>query len=272
MSTVLDFLLEPFQYHFMKQALLAILLTSMSCAIVGVYTVLRKLSFIGGALTHSVLPGVVWAHMQQIPIFWGAFSAGILSVLGIGWISSHQRIRADTAIGIVLTASFSLGLLMMSLSGSFRNFEGLLLGNILAVRTEDLALIAKVTLCILGGLFALRKEITLSSFDPEYAAFIGVGPQRLHYLLLFLIASSLVCTIYVMGVLLATAFLITPAASACLLSKRLSRICVLSVLIAFLSGLIGLYVSYYLNVSAGAAIALSSSGLFLLCWLRHSRK
>lgn len=266
----LDLITEPLEFNFMRYALLAIVLAGLNCAVVGVYVVLRRMAFMGGALSHTILPGMVFAYLRGVHLFWGALIAAIITALGVGWLSSRRRMREDTAIGVMLSAMFALGVVMMSRVRSFRDFGDLLFGSILAVTPQDLYLTGGVTVVVLTVLTLFHKELELSSYDPEYSRVIGARPNRLRHVLLLLVALSVVSAVQIVGALLATALLITPAAAATLLARSLPGAMVLSSLIAIGSGITGLYISYYQNISSGAAIVLCSSACFIAAWAYRS--
>lgn len=264
---IIEWLIAPFRFGFMQSALIAAVLVGLACASVGVYVVLRRMAFIGDALAHTVLPGLVVAYLNQWSLFGGALIAGVLTALGIGWLSRRDEIREDTAIGIMFTGMFALGILLISTVRSFRDLTHILFGNILGVTGQELLLITCITVIILVLLILLRKELELTSFDPTHAEVIGLHADRLRYLLLILLAFTVVSSIQVVGVVMTSALLITPAAAASLVTQRLTRMFVIAVGIAILSGIVGLYASFYANVSSGAAIVLTATALFALAWL-----
>ena len=262
----MEWLIAPFRYTFMQTGLLAILLVGLTCATVGVYVVLRRMAFIGDALAHTALPGLVVAYLQGLNLFAGALVAGLITALGIGWLARRDEVREDTAIGILFTAMFSLGILLISTARSFRDLSHMLFGNILGVTGRDLVVIAVVAMLVVGTLGLFHKELELASFDPTHAAVIGVRPDRVRYGLLVLLTLAVVSAIQAVGVVLTSALLVTPAAAAALLTDRLPRMMLLASLIAMGSGVVGLYASYYGSVSSGAAIVLSCTACFGLAW------
>ncbi len=266
----MDWLIEPFQYTFMQKALLGIVLASISCSAIGTYVVLRRIAFLGEALTHTLLPGIVFAYFRGLHLFVGALGASILTVLGIGLLSSKSSVRQDSAIGVVLTSMFALGVLMMSLVRSFRDFSTILFGSILGVTSGDLILMGSITLAIITVLILLHKELELASFDPTYARMIKARPKALRYTLLVLVALSVVSAIQMMGALLTTALVITPAAAAALVARTVSQMILLSTSIAFISGIAGLIISYYFEISSGAAIVINCTVLFSILWIIKS--
>jgi manganese/iron transport system permease protein len=270
MNAVIEWLIAPFRFEFMQTALVAALLVGIVCASIGVYVVLRRMAFIGDALSHTILPGVVMAYLNGWSLPGGALVAGLATALGIGWLSRREAIREDTAIGVVFTGMFGLGVLLMSTARSFRDFSHILFGNILGVTGADLRLMGLMTVSVLALLVLFHKELELTSFDPTHAEVIGLKASWLRYLLLILLAFAVVSSIQVVGVVMTSALLITPAAAASLLTHRLWRMTVIGVGVAVLSGLIGLYASFYANASSGAAIVLACTGFFMLAWAWHA--
>lgn len=264
---MIEWLMAPFQYSFMQTALLAAVLIGVACASIGVYVVLRRMAFIGDALAHTVLPGVVIAYLNSWSLFGGALIAGVITALGIGWLSRREEIREDTAIGVMFTGMFALGILLISTVRSFRDLTHILFGNILGVTTSDLGLIALITMAVLVLLALFHKELELTSFDPIHAEVMGLKASRLRYLLLVLLAFTVVSSIQVVGVVMTSALLVTPAAAASLLTNRLRPMMGLAVFFAVTSGMIGLYASFYADVSSGAAIVLACTGFFALAWI-----
>jgi len=269
---VTELLLSPLAYGFMQRGLLAALMVGVVCATVGTYIVLRGMAFFGDALAHAILPGVAVGYLvgggARQPLFWGAMAAAVVSALGIGAISKRTRVREDTAIGIVFAGMFALGIAMIStVSGYTVDLAHFLFGDVLGVSSSDLWLTG-----ILGGLVILAillfyKEFLVLSFDPLLAITLRMPAQMLEYLLLVLIALAIVVSLQTVGIALMVAMLITPAAGAYLLTRRLPFMMALAATIASLSGVIGLYISYYAGVASGSAIVLTSTAFFLLIWL-----
>lgn len=263
---VVEWLVSPFQYTFMRTAAVAGVLVGVTCALLGVYVVLRRMAFIGDALAHTVLPGLVIAYLNRWNMTAGALLAGVATALGIGWLSRRREIREDTAIGILFTGMFALGILLMSSVRSFRDFTHMLFGYIVGVTDAQLRLFALISLGISLTLALLHKELELTSFDPIHAEVIGLRADRLRYVLLVLMALAVVGAIQAVGVVLTSALLIVPAAAASLLTRRLPSMMALAAVIAVLSALAGLLLSYHLDVSSGAAIVLVCIAFFLLAW------
>lgn len=271
MSALLDFLIRPLGYAFMQRGMLAAVLVGIVCAVVGTYVVLRGMAFFGDALAHAILPGVAMGYLvgggAREPLFWWALVTAVIASLGIGSLIRATKMREDTAIGIVFAGMFALGIALIS---TVRNYTAdlthFLFGDVLAVSHTDLLLIG-----IFGGLViltvvALYKEFLLISFDPLLAATLRLPVRVLDYLLYILIALAVVVSLQTVGVALMVAMLVTPAATAYMLTHRLPIMMVLAALLASLAGVVGLYLSYYLNVASGAAIVLTSTFFFILTW------
>lgn len=263
----MSWLLDPFQFAFMRNGLLAATLIGLICATLGVYVVLRRMAFIGDALAHTVLPGLVVAYLNGWSLFGGAIAAGLLTALGIGWLSRREEVREDTAIGILFTGMLALGILLMSRVRSFRDFSHILFGNILGISNQDLWLIAFVAGLVLAVLFLFHKELELTSVDPVYAETIGLNSNLVRYGLLILLSLAVVTGIQAVGVVLTSALLVTPAATAALLTNQLPRMMAIATLVAIGSALIGMYASFYAEIASGAAIVLACTLMFGLAWL-----
>lgn len=259
MSELADLLLEPFRWGFMRAGLAAVVLVGTTCACLGVYVVLRRMAFIGDALAHTTLPGLVVAYLAGWRLDLGALAAGVATALAIGWLANRRAIREDTAIGIVFTAAFALGILIMSRAQAYRDLSHMLFGDILAVTPGDLRLMAVVAFVVLGVLALFHKEIELTSLDATYAASIGLSPARIRYVLLLLLALTVVVGIHAVGVVLTSAMLVTPAAAAAMLSDRIPLMMAFAVLVATASGAVGLYASFYADVASGPAIVLAAT-------------
>jgi len=269
---LLEPLIAPFRYSFMQTGLLAVILIGVPAATIGAYVVLRRMAFIGDALAHTVLPGLVVAYLVGWSLSGGAIVAGVITAVLIGWLARRQEIREDTAIGIVFTGMFALGILLISTVRSYRDFTHMLFGNILGVTVDDLRLMAMIAAGVLAALFLFHKELELSSADPIYARVIGIPVDRLTLLLLILLAFCVVTGIQAVGVVLTSALLVTPAAAAALLTRRLVAMMALASLFVVLAGVVGLYASFYFNVSSGAAIVLTCTLIFALAWsVQHMR-
>jgi manganese/iron transport system permease protein len=272
MIGLLDGLLAPLQYAFMARGMAAALMVGVICATVGAYMVLRGMAFLGDALAHAILPGLAVGYLlgdgAREPLFWGAMLAALLSSIGIGAIIKSSKIREDTAIGIVFAGMFALGIALISTVRSYSvDLTHFLFGNILGVSSSDLVRMAIMGFLVLATIGLFYKEFLVLSFDPLLAATLRLPARLLEYLLLLIIAMTIVISLQTVGVALMVAVLVTPAATAYLLTRRLPVMMILAAGIASLSGVIGLYISYYANVASGAAIVLTCTGFFALAWL-----
>ena len=265
---ILNDLLDPFiRFEFMRNSLAAVILVGLVCAPIGVYVVLRRMALIGDALAHTILPGIVFASIRGLNLFVGAVLAAVATALGIGWLSRRESVREDTAIGIVFTGMFALGILLMSTTRTFRDFTHILFGNILGTTRDDLILTAIIAVIVIGSLVLFHKEFELTSFDPTHAEVIGLKADRQRYWLLILLALTVVTAIQAVGVVLTSAMLVTPAAAASLITNRLPRMMMVATVIAIGSGVVGLYLSYRFSVASGASIVLSCTAAFGAAWL-----
>jgi ABC-type Mn2+/Zn2+ transport system permease subunit len=261
-------LTEPLEHEFMRRALTGVCLAGVNCAALGAYVVLRRMASISGALTHTILPGVVFAVLNGFSLYWGAMGAAVATALAVGGIVNRRHIREDTATGVILSFMFALGILLMTRAQSFRDFTALLFGNVLSVSGQDIAVITGVTVATILFLSAFHKELELSSYDEDYAALAGTRPALLRHLLLVLVALGTVACVRLVGALLTTALLVTPAAAGVLLARSVFGVMLWGAGIAVFSGVTGLYLSYHLDkVPSGAAIVLVCSGCFFVAWI-----
>jgi manganese/iron transport system permease protein len=263
-------LLDLFTLPFMRHALIAVILVGVTCAVLGTYVVLRRMAFVGDAMAHTAMPGLVVAYLYGWSLFLGALVADCLAALGIGALSRRRDIREDTAIGILFTGMFALGVVLMTHTRSFRDLTDMLLGNILTITDADLVRMAIVAAVVLTTLALLHKELELTSFDPGYAQVIGLKTSITRLVLLLLLAATVVVGIAVVGVVLTSALLVTPAATASLLTRRLTTIMFWSALFAIASGIAGLYLSLTLDLSCGAGIVLVCTAFFVIVYLGRS--
>ena len=266
----MNWLLAPLHYSFMQSAFFAIMMVGVTCATLGCFVVLRRMAFIGDAIAHTALPGVVVAYLEGFNLFFGALAAGLLTALGIGWLSGREELREDTAIGVLFTGMFALGVVIISRARSFRDFSAMLFGNVTGVTTADLILMGVILVIVLAVLAMFYKELELTSVDPGYSAVIGLRADWMRNVLLILLALAVVTAIQAVGVILTSALLITPAAAASLLTGNLLRMMFVSSVIAIVSGIVGLYASFDFGVAAGAAIVLPGTLIFAVAFVvRH---
>jgi ABC-type Mn2+/Zn2+ transport system permease subunit len=244
------------------------MIVGVVCPILGTYVVLRGMAFLGDALAHIILPGVVVAFMLGWPLAIGALLAGALAALAIGTISRHVRVKEDTAVGVVFAGAFALGIALLSLQQNYAvDLTHILFGNLLGVSALDVWLSAGLGALALLTVFAFYKEFLVLSFDPVLATTLRLPVGFLEYLLLVLIAVVIVVAIQTVGVALVLAMLVTPAASAYLLARRLPWMMALAAGIGCLSAVIGLYLSFYGNIASGPAVVLVETAIFGLVYL-----
>ena len=273
----MNWLLEPLSYDFMLRGLAAGVLVGIVCAVVGTYVVLRGMAFFGDALAHTVLPGVALGYIVSggalEPLFWCALGTAVLASLVICAITKNARIKEDTAIGIIFSGMFALGIAVISTVRSYAvDLSHFLFGDVLGVTDRDLILTA-----IFGGIVLLLvvifyKEFLTLSFDPVLAATLRMPVGLLNNLLLAMIAVTVAVSMQTVGVALMVAMLVTPAATAYLLTRHMWTMMVIAAIIGATSSIVGLYLSYYLNIASGAAIVLTATAVFVIVFLFNPRQ
>ena len=265
---MITWLLSPLRYAFMQRGLLAAVLVGVLCSVVGAYVVLRGLAFLGDALAHAILPGVAIAYLLGGSLTIGALVAAILVALLIGLFSRQGTVKEDTAIGILFTAALALGVALISSIRTYAvDLSHILFGNLLGVSPADLIITAAVGGLVLVTILSLYRQFLVVSFDPVLAATLRLPGELLRNLMLILLALTIVVSMQTVGVGLVAALLVTPAATAYLLTRRLPVMMALSAWIGAISSLVGLYISYYANIASGAAIVLVATFFFLLAYL-----
>lgn len=271
MTMFIDLFLRPLSYAFMVRGMIAAVLVGIVCAVVGTYVVLRGMAFFGDALAHTILPGIALGYLisggARDTLFWWALGTAVLAALGIGAISKNAEIKEDTAIGIIFAGMFALGIALISTVKSYAvDLTHFLFGDVLSVSTHSLWLILIFGGLVLLAVFAFYKEFMTLSFDPVLAATLRLPVGMLNNLLLALIAVTVAVSLQTVGVALMVAMLVTPAATAYLLTNRLSTMMILAAVFASLSGVIGLYLSFYLSIASGAAIVLTATVFFMVAF------
>ena len=260
---MVDLVMQPLALGFMQRALLASILVGGLTALVGAYVVLKGLAFIGDAVSHAAFPGVVVAFMLRLPIYPGAVVAALLTALGIGWISRRAALRLDTSIGVLFAGAFAAGVLLMStIKGYVGDLMSFLFGNVLAVTVSDLVIVAILSLLVILAVLASYKELLFATFDPLGAQAAGYPVGLLEYGLLALVALAIAVSIQVVGIILVVAMLVTPAATAQLLTNRFGRLLVVAVVLSITESVVGLYLSFYGNWASGATIVLVETAVF----------
>ncbi len=267
----IDFLLAPLEYEFFVRALVASALVGVACAVVGAFVVLKGMSFVGDAVSHSAFPGVVLAYLLGLPIILGGAVAAIGTALGIGALTRRSGLRADAVIGVLFAGMFALGVALFS---SIPNYVGdlfhFLFGDVLGISFADLISLAVLASLLLLVVWVLWKELLFATFDPLGAGAAGLPVRRLDDLLLILIAVTIVVSLQAVGIVLVVAMITTPAATAQLLVKRFGQMIALAALIGVTSSVVGLYLSYALDIASGASIVLTETSAFLVALLMTS--
>lgn len=258
---------EPFQYAFMQRALLSSVIVGGVCGILSCFVMLKRWSLLGDAISHAVLPGVAVAYLLGWPFFTGAFLTGALTSLGIGAIERNSRIKEDAAMAISLTGAFAVGVVIISQIASATHLMHILFGNVLGVRMPSLVLTLLAGTAVLAFVAFLYKELTLYIFDPVQAAMMGVKTGWLHYGLILLLTLMIVASLETVGIILVVAMLVTPGASAYLLTDRLPRMLAISAAIGVACAVIGLYLSFVYNVASGGSIVVVATLVFVLAFL-----
>ncbi len=277
MANFLDIFLQPFTYDFMMRGLLASIIVGVVCAVVGVYVVLRGMAFFGDALAHAVLPGVALGYLlgggSRNTLFWWALGAAVLVALAVGRISKHAEIREDTAIGILFASMFALGIALISTVRSYSvDLSHFLFGNVLGVSVHDLVITSVFGAVILVTILLFYKEFLVLSFDPVLAATLRLPSGLLNNILFILMAITVSVAMQTVGVALMVAMLVTPAATASLLTRRLWQGMLVSGAIGAFSSVVGLYLSFYFNIVSGSAIVLTATLIFLFVFLFQPRR
>jgi manganese/iron transport system permease protein len=259
----MHYLTDPLQFEFMRRALMAVALTGITCGPLGSYVVLRGLAFIGDALTHAVFPGIVVAFAIGRSILLGALVVGLATALGIATISRGGRVREDTAIGIVFAGMFALGVVLVSTLATYQSdVADLLFGQILGVSPTDLYLAGGAAAVAVGATIALNKEFALIGFDRDMALAMRYPVFMLDLALLGLLTLAIVVSLQAIGNILVLAMLVTPAATARLLTDRLFSMQIVAAAIGVACGIVGLYISFWWNVASGGAVVLTTTAVF----------
>jgi manganese/iron transport system permease protein len=268
----MDLILEPLSLGFFDRALVASAMVGLVCAVVGTYVVLRGIAFIGDAIAHASFPGVVAAFLLAIPFYLGAAVAAVGTALAIGYVTKRAGIRQDTAIGVLFAGTFALGVFMFSaIQGYVADLFSFLFGNVLAISPQDLVALLLLGSGVIVVVALLWKELLYATFDPLGAAASGIPVERLEYLFLALVALTIVVSLQAVGIILVVAMLVTPAATAQMLVVRFTRLMAVAALVGVTSAVLGLYLSYWLDVASGATIVLVQTGLFLLAMVLGPR-
>lgn len=267
----MSWLLEPLTYDFFVRALAVTTVSAVVCAVLSCWLVLIGWALMGDAVSHAVLPGVVLAYVVGAPFAVGALVFALLAVALIGGLRDTSRLKEDTAIGIVFTSLFALGLVLISVTPSQTDLAHILFGNLLGVGTGDMVQVFVLAAAAVAVLIVKRRDLTLFAFDPTHAFAIGISPRRLSALLLGVLAVTTVMALQAVGVILVVALLIIPGATAYLLTDRFSRMLLISPAIAGACAVVGIYASFYLDASPGGVVVLTMGVVFALVYLFSPR-
>lgn len=266
-SIVVEFFQDLMTYGFLQKAFATSVMVGIICGVIGCFIVLRGMALMGDAISHAVLPGVAISYMLGINFFYGAALTGVLTALGIGAISQNSRIKNDSSIGIVFSAMFALGIILITAAQSATDLTQILFGNVLSVRTSDMYITLAVGAFVLLVVFLFYKELLVSSFDETMAAAYGLKVRFIHYGIMILLTLVTVASLQTVGVILVVAMLITPASTAYLLTNRLLVMIFLSAFFGAASSVIGLIFSFAFNLPSGPIIVLATTVIFIFVFL-----
>jgi ABC-type Mn2+/Zn2+ transport system permease subunit len=270
---VIDLLTAPFQYAFMQRAFLAALVVGTLCSTIGTYVVLRKLSFIGDGIAHASFAGIVIAYLRGLDYFVGSTIVAVATALAIGFVNRRGNVSLDTAIGVLFTGAFALGVFLMSRLPNYSvDLQGFLFGNILAVDARDLVLMLVLAALVTIALALLYRALLFTSFDPVVAQASGIRTEIVDYVLLVLLALTIIISIQSVGIVLVAALLVTPPAAAAQLTRRFTHMLALSAAIGAACAVLGLYASYYLHAASGATIVLLATLVFFIAMFAGRRR
>lgn len=264
---MLNLLLEPLTFEFMRNAILTSIFLGTLCAVVGSYLIVQRMGLLGDVIAHAVLPGLAIAFFLGIDIFFGAFVSGTLSTFVIAWIQSQSRIKVDVAMALVFSGFLALGIVLITVLKSKLDLDNILFGDILGVTTVDVIRTGVIALIVLVLVKLFYKELLFYTFDPLGAQAIGLPVNLMHFGLTAAITLTIIVSMQAVGVVLVVSLLIGPGSTAYLLVKELYQMMKLGMVFGIFSSVSGMYMSYYLNIPSGASIVLVVCGLFLLALL-----
>ncbi len=262
-----SFFTEPIAHEFMRKAILISILITSVCGLLSSFLTLKGWALMGDAVSHAVMPGVVVAYAIGVPLSLGAFIFGVGSVALIGFIKHKSRIKEDTVIGLVFTGFFALGIVLISKISSDIDLMHILYGTPLGIPLSDVKQTIFISFLVVLLLSIFRKDLMLYCFDPRHAKTIGINVSFLHYLLLTCLSLAAVVGLQAVGIVLVVAMLITPGATAYLLTDKFDRLSIISVVSSIISSLLGIYLSYWLDISPGGSIVLVQTFIFLFAFL-----
>lgn len=264
---MIDVLLEPFAYDYMRTALWVCALVGAVCGLLSGFVTLKGWSLLGDALSHAVVPGVALAYLAGLPFALGAFTSGLLAAAAMSFVKLRTPVREDAVIGVVFTAFFAFGLLLISLFPASLDLKSIVFGNVLAIAPEDVAQLAAISLVCVAVIALKWRDLLLFSFDPNQARVLGLRVRVLHLTLLLLLSATTVAALQAVGAILVVAMLITPGATAYLLTDRFGRMLLLGAAIGGVTAFAGAYASYFLDGATGGCIVLLQTLVFLAAFV-----
>jgi manganese transport system permease protein len=264
---IIQWFVAPLQHEFMVKAILVSALVGIVCSALSCYMTLKGWALMGDAVSHAVMPGVVIAYILNIPLAVGAFAFGVGSVIAIGFVKAKTRIKEDTVIGLVFTGFFALGLVLISKVKSEIDLTHILFGNVLGISNDDIIQTVIISVITLGTLAVLRKDLILFCFDPTHARSIGLNTTFLYYVLLSLLSLTAVAGLQTVGIILVVAMLVTPGATAYLLSDNFDHMTLIAMASGVFSSVIGTYISYHIDGSTGGCIVVVQTLLFIIAMI-----
>jgi manganese/iron transport system permease protein len=269
---MIETLLQPFQFEFMRMALLITAMIAVPAALLSCFLVLKGWSLMGDAVSHAVLPGVVLAYIGGIPLAVGAFGAGMFCAVATGYLKENSRVKQDTVMGVVFSGMFGLGIVLYTKIETDVHLDHILFGNMLGVAWPDIALTAAISVFVTLLLALKWRDLVLHAFDPVHAESVGLPVRLLHYGLLALLSLTIVAALKAVGIVLSVALLIAPGAIAFLLTRRFGSMMLVSVAVALCAGLTGVYLSFFLDSAPAPTIVLLMAFVFIIVFLRQSMR
>jgi manganese/iron transport system permease protein len=272
MTMIFDWLAWPFQFPFMVQAMVISVLVAVPTALLSCFLVLKGWSLMGDAISHAVLPGVVLAYMVGLPLGVGAFIAGMVCALSVGFLKEHSRIKEDTVMGVVFAGLFGLGIVLYTAITTDVHLDHILFGNMLGVDRGDVTLALIIALVVMAAVAAKWRDLMLFIFDPQQAGAIGLNTRVLHYGLLVMISLTIVSALQAVGIVLVIALLIAPGAIAFLITKRFGVMLLVAVGVSVACSLLGVYLSFFIDSAPAPTIVLLMSTCFVLAFIATQRR
>ncbi|MFK5980613.1 MAG: metal ABC transporter permease [Rhizobiaceae bacterium] len=269
---MIEELLLPFQFAFMNKAFVITAIIAAPTALLSCYLVLKGWSLMGDAISHAVLPGIVFAYIINIPLIIGAFGAGMICALATGFLKENSRVKQDTVMGVVFSGMFGLGIVMYTKIQTDIHLDHILFGNMLGVSMGDILTTGLISLFVVAVIILKRRDLLLHAFDPAQARAAGLSVGLLHYGLLAILSLTIVATLKAVGIILAIGLLIAPGAIAFLITKRFERMLVVAVLVTLISGFLGIYLSFYLDSAPAPTIILILSGIFIVAFIWQTKR